>query len=127
LLTKALAEGEAEAAARVVIDKALAGNLMAARFLVERLCPKPRGRAITLALPENESAAGDVVAMFNSAFAGAGGGADHARRGGHRGAVPRRARARAAAWDVERKVTNSGRGIPVRGMIGSRMRIRRRR
>jgi hypothetical protein len=68
LLAVALAEGESETIARVVIDKALAGDAVAARFLLDRLNPKPRGRAITLELPDGESAGGDVVAMFNSAL-----------------------------------------------------------
>jgi hypothetical protein len=68
LLAAAMADGEGEAVARVVIDKALAGDAVAARFVTERLSPKPRGRAIALALPEGESGAGEVVAMFNSAL-----------------------------------------------------------
>src|SRR5690242_478565 len=67
ILAAALGEGEGEAAVRVVIDKALAGDVVAARFVVDRLSPKPRGRAIQLDLPEGESGAGAVVAMFNSA------------------------------------------------------------
>src|SRR5260221_259785 len=61
ILATALAEGEGEAVARVVIDKALAGDATAARCLMDRLCPRPRGRAIRLQLPENESAGGAVV------------------------------------------------------------------
>src|SRR5258708_34129848 len=68
ILAAALAGGEGEAVARVVIDKALAGDATAARFLMGRLCPRPRGRAIRLQLPEGETAGGEVVAMFNSAL-----------------------------------------------------------
>src|SRR5579871_3014240 len=68
ILREALEKGEGTAMARVVIDKALAGDAVAARFLLERLEPKPRGRPIQLDLPEGESAAGDVVALFNSAL-----------------------------------------------------------
>src|SRR5579872_5944734 len=68
VIREALAEGEAADVARVVIEKALAGDAVAARFLLERLEPKPRGRAIHLELPDGESAAGDVVALFNSAL-----------------------------------------------------------
>jgi hypothetical protein len=54
--------------ARIVIDKALAGDAVAARFLLERLEPKPRGRPIHLDIPEGESPAGEVVAAFNAAL-----------------------------------------------------------
>ena len=43
LLAEALRDGEGEAAARIVIDKALAGDAVAARFLLDRLTPRPRG------------------------------------------------------------------------------------
>jgi hypothetical protein len=66
VLREALADGEDKKLARLVIDKALAGDAVTARFLLERLEPKPRGRPIELELPEGESAAGDVVAAFNS-------------------------------------------------------------
>src|SRR5258708_50099 len=68
ILAEALLCGEAENIARVVIDKAVKGDAVAARFCLDRLSPRPRGRAIRLELPEGESAAGDVVAMFNSAL-----------------------------------------------------------
>ena len=56
LLREALNEGEDRAAARVVIDKAMAGNLMAALFVVGRLMPRPRDRAITLDLSDGAGA-----------------------------------------------------------------------
>src|SRR6202049_2268323 len=68
LLAEALRGGDAEDIARVVIDKAGAGDAAAARFCLDRLSPRPRGRAIRLELPEGGSAGGDVVAMFNSAL-----------------------------------------------------------
>jgi hypothetical protein len=68
ILKEALREGEDATVARVVIDKALAGDAVAARFLLERLEPKPRGRAIHLEIPEGESPAGAVVATFNAAL-----------------------------------------------------------
>ncbi|MDB5408751.1 MAG: hypothetical protein JWL84_3663, partial [Rhodospirillales bacterium] len=68
VLAEALRDGEDTAVARVVIDKALAGDTVAARFLLGLLSPKPRGRAITLDLPE-EARAGDVVAAFDATFA----------------------------------------------------------
>jgi hypothetical protein len=68
LLAAALEEGEGEAMARIVIDKALAGDATAARFCIDRLCPRPRGRAISLELPEGLSPGGMVVAAFNAAL-----------------------------------------------------------
>src|SRR5579872_6294151 len=68
LLKEALNEGEDTSVARIVIDKALAGDAVAARFLLERLEPKPRGRAIYLEIPEGLSPAGEVVATFNAAL-----------------------------------------------------------
>jgi hypothetical protein len=68
LLKEALRDGEDTSVARIVIDKALAGDAVAARFLLERLEPKPRGRPIHLEIPEGESPAGEVVATFNAAL-----------------------------------------------------------
>src|SRR5215470_4174184 len=68
LLAAALAEGEGEALARIVIDKALRGDAVAARFCVDRLSPRPRGRSISLDLPEGLSPGGMVVAAFNAAL-----------------------------------------------------------
>jgi hypothetical protein len=68
ILREMLAGGEDAKLARIVIDKALAGDVVTARFLLDRLEPKPRGRPIHLDLPEGESAAGEVVAAFNSAL-----------------------------------------------------------
>jgi hypothetical protein len=68
LLKASLNEGEDATIARVVVEKALAGDAVAARFVLERLQPRPRGRAIHLVIPEGESAAGDVVATFNAAL-----------------------------------------------------------
>jgi hypothetical protein len=68
ILREHLADGEEARLARIVIDKALAGDAVTARFLLDRLEPKPRGRPIQLELPGGESAAGDVVALFNSAL-----------------------------------------------------------
>jgi hypothetical protein len=68
VLREALAEGEDVAAARIVIDKALAGDAVAARFIVDRLTPRPRGRTITLDLPGGKRA-GDVLAASNATIA----------------------------------------------------------
>jgi hypothetical protein len=68
VLRAALADGEDTAAARIVIDKALAGDAVAARFIVDRLTPRPRGREIALALPDGATAA-DVLRCSNATIA----------------------------------------------------------
>ncbi len=68
LMAEALAEGEAEALLRLVVEKALAGDSVAARFLLGRIYAKPRGRTIRLALPKG-ARPGDVVAAFNATLA----------------------------------------------------------
>jgi len=65
VLREALADGEGVAAARIVIDKALAGNAVAARFIIDRLEPRRRGRVVSLDLPEGASA-GAVVAAYDT-------------------------------------------------------------
>jgi len=50
-----LREGETEAAARAIIDKAVAGHLAAARWVIDGIAPKPRGRLIALDLPDDAS------------------------------------------------------------------------
>jgi hypothetical protein len=68
VLREALADGEDTAAARIVIDKALSGDAVAARFIVGRLMPRPRGREIALDLPDGGTAA-DVLACSNATIA----------------------------------------------------------
>jgi hypothetical protein len=68
LLAEALRDGEDVTVARVIIDKALAGDAAAARFCIGLLSPKPRGREITIELPET-AAPNDVVAAFDATFA----------------------------------------------------------
>jgi hypothetical protein len=65
MLAAALTEGEGAAIARQVIEAALAGNGVAARFCLDRLCPRPRGRAITLDLPEI-TGTGAAIAAYNA-------------------------------------------------------------
>jgi len=65
LIREAFDEGEEMAVARSVIDKAKSGDVVSARFLLGLLCPRPRGRAITLDLPDG-ARAGDTVAAFNA-------------------------------------------------------------
>src|SRR5476651_563255 len=63
VLMAALRDGEGEAAARVVIEKALAGDAVAARFVVALISPRPRGRTIHLDLPEDDDC--NVVTAYN--------------------------------------------------------------
>src|SRR5579859_2078966 len=59
ILKEWLRDGEDGTIARVVIDKALAGDAVAARFLLERLEPRPRSRTIELDIPECDGLAGE--------------------------------------------------------------------
>jgi hypothetical protein len=68
LLAEALRDGEDTTVARVIIDKALAGDAVAARFCIGLLSPKPRGREIALDVPATEGP-GDVVAVFDATVA----------------------------------------------------------
>src|SRR5882672_4236728 len=61
----ALDGAEGPAMARIVIDKALAGDVVTARFVIGRLEPKPRDRGIELDLPEG-SRARDIVAAYDT-------------------------------------------------------------
>jgi hypothetical protein len=68
VLRAALTDGEDFAAARIVIDKALSGDAVAARFIVDRLMPRPRSRTIELDLPAGAGAA-DILAASNATIA----------------------------------------------------------
>src|SRR6516164_10456047 len=115
LLKEALRDGEDTAVARIVIDKALAGDAVAARFLLERLEPKPRGRPIHLDIPEGESPAGEVVATFNAALRAMAAGAitpDEAV------SVARFLEGRMRvlkAWQLEQKLTRWDNPLPIPG------------
>jgi hypothetical protein len=64
LLKAALDSEDGPAMARIVIDRALAGDVVTAKFCLDRLEPKPRNRAIALDLPEGATAR-DLVAAFD--------------------------------------------------------------
>ncbi|MDB5407841.1 MAG: hypothetical protein JWL84_2753 [Rhodospirillales bacterium] len=68
ILMEALRDGEDTTVARVVIDKAVAGDAVAARFLLRMLTPPQRGREIELDLPEGTTA-GDIIAAFDATLA----------------------------------------------------------
>jgi hypothetical protein len=65
MLAAALTGHEGHRIARVVIDKALKGDAVAACFVIGHLTPRPRGRPIALDMPDG-ARAGDIVAAFNA-------------------------------------------------------------
>jgi hypothetical protein len=65
LLREALDGEDGPAMARMVIDKALAGDVVAAKFCIGRLMPKPRDRGIEIDLPEGARAR-DIVAAYDA-------------------------------------------------------------
>src|SRR5438067_9065735 len=65
LLRAALDGPEGPAIARIVIDKALAGDAVTARFIIGRLEPRPRSEPIELDLPEGNRAC-DIVAAYDA-------------------------------------------------------------
>src|SRR6476646_3023748 len=73
LLRAALDSEDGPAMARIVIDKALSGDVVTARFCLDRLEPRPRGRAIAIDLPEGARML-DVVAAFDATIRAMAGG-----------------------------------------------------
>jgi hypothetical protein len=65
LLRAALDSEEGPAMARIIIDKALAGDVVTAKFCISRLEPKPRSLGIEIDLPEGARAR-DIVAGFDA-------------------------------------------------------------
>ncbi len=63
LLKRALREGDAEAAAQQMAQKAAEGNLSAIRFVLDRLDPKPRGRLIAFVVDDPD----DVAQLLQAA------------------------------------------------------------
>jgi Family of unknown function (DUF5681) len=63
-LKAALRDGEDEMAARVVIERATGGDFVAARFLLDRLEPKPRTRPLPLDLPPDADIASVQQAIY---------------------------------------------------------------
>jgi hypothetical protein len=64
MLKAALDSEDGPAIARIVIDRALAGDVVTAKFCLDRLEPKPRSRAIEIDLPAGARAR-DLVAAFD--------------------------------------------------------------
>src|SRR5258705_3725462 len=50
-----LEDGDFEAAGRLIVERARAGNLAAARFVVDHVDPRPRGRAVALDVAPDSS------------------------------------------------------------------------
>ncbi|MBI3514384.1 MAG: hypothetical protein HY060_10020 [Proteobacteria bacterium] len=70
ILKAHLRDGDIEAAVQVIRDKLLAGNLGAARVVLDRLDPKPRGRPIALDLPADATAADAIRCAIDLMWAG---------------------------------------------------------
>jgi len=58
----ALTATDATAIQKAVIEKAKTGDMVAARIILDRISPVPRGRAISFALPKANDAAGVMSA-----------------------------------------------------------------
>lgn len=63
LLALAAMEGELDAVVRVVIDAAKAGDMAAARLVVDKLIPATKERAVTLDLPDSSTPEGIELAQ----------------------------------------------------------------
>jgi hypothetical protein len=57
LLKRVMAEGDAERIASLIVERALAGEWRALRFVHDRLEPKPRARPVALDFPEGATVA----------------------------------------------------------------------
>jgi hypothetical protein len=67
LLRELLQDGDDELAVRVLMDRVRAGDGVAARFVADRLFPKPRDREIDLGLPPQEDGT-PVAALLERAL-----------------------------------------------------------
>jgi len=70
VLRGCLRDGEHETAARVVIDQACGGDAVAARLLLDRLEPRPRGRPLPLELSPDAPLEDGYRALFRAFAAG---------------------------------------------------------
>src|SRR5258707_12565885 len=70
VLRALMRDGDEDAIGRVLIDRALGGDPVGARFLIDGLNPKPRQRPITLDLPVVANAAAIFLAAAMAMVAG---------------------------------------------------------
>src|SRR5258708_8647211 len=70
VLRELMRDGDEDAIGRVLIDRALGGDPVAARFLMEGLNPKSRQRTITLDLPDGADAAAIFLAAATAMVTG---------------------------------------------------------
>ncbi|HUA51195.1 MAG TPA: DUF5681 domain-containing protein [Candidatus Sulfotelmatobacter sp.] len=70
VLARALAAGDAERIAQSIVERALAGDMVAARFVLARIDPRPRGRAVELDLPADAPLAERFDAVLAELAAG---------------------------------------------------------
>ncbi|MEQ8441473.1 MAG: hypothetical protein RIM33_02745 [Alphaproteobacteria bacterium] len=73
LALEAMLEGEAEEIGRKAIELAKGGDMQAIKLVIERLCPAPKSRRISLDLPDATDAAGIASAQASVVQAVAGG------------------------------------------------------
>src|SRR5258708_1970136 len=125
LLHEALRDGEDAAVARVIVEKAIGGHFGAARFVADRLAPRPPGRLIGPELPARAGGAGAIAAIVGRGGAarvpaggGRGGGGGAERGGGLGGGEGGGARG---------AQTPTPRPAPLRRQRGEGVRSRRRR
>ncbi len=60
VMIEALLEDGAESIAKAVVEQATAGDMAAARLVLDRLCPAPKDRRISLQLPADLNSAAKV-------------------------------------------------------------------
>jgi len=65
LLKQLFRDGEPEAAGRLIIDEAVGGNVAAAKFIYDRIDPKPRARPVAIDLPDDAGPA-DLLAVYDA-------------------------------------------------------------
>ena len=63
LLVEALMEGESEAVSRVAIAKALEGDMLAIRLILDRIAPARKERSVTFNMPPMKAPEDAVAAM----------------------------------------------------------------
>jgi hypothetical protein len=110
ILMEALRDGEGEAVARVIIDKAVAGDAVAARFCLGLISPRPRGRAIHLDLPEDDDC--NVVSAFNATLRALANGEITPDEAVTVARFLDGRRRVLQAWQLEERLTSYGRTIP---------------